>query len=72
MLITSAKKRDKVSKAITSSNFILFSLFGCTTRIYFMLSLSNLQGTEQTNSKLPSNILPGLILNIWQLSIFKK
>ena len=40
---TSAKERDKVSIAITSSNFILFSLFGCTTRIYFVLSLlSNL------------------------------
>ena len=39
ILITSAKKRDKVIIAITSSNFVFFSLFGCTTRIYFMLSL---------------------------------
>ena len=28
MLITSAEKRDRVSIAITSSNFILFSLLG--------------------------------------------
>ena len=35
-------KRDKVNIAITSSNLILFSLFGCTIRIYIMLSLSNL------------------------------
>ena len=42
--MNSAKKRDKVkvSIAITSS-FVLFSLFGCTTRIYFVFSLlSNL------------------------------
>ena len=40
ILITSAKKRNKVSINITSSNFILRSLLGCTARIYFMLSLS--------------------------------
>ena len=40
LLITSAKKRNKVSINITSSNFILCSLLGCTARIYFMLSLS--------------------------------
>ena len=40
ILITSAKKRNKVSINITSSNFILCSLLGCTARIYFMLSLS--------------------------------
>ena len=28
-----------MSIAITSSDFILFSLFGCTTRFYFILSL---------------------------------
>ena len=38
----------KVSVAITSSNFILFSLFGCTTRIDFMLFLlSNLHYINQ-------------------------
>ena len=42
ILITSAQKRDKVSIAITSCNFILYNLFGCTTRIYFMFSLCNL------------------------------
>ena len=43
ILITSAKKREKVIIAVTSSNFILLSLFGCTKRIYFMLFLfSNL------------------------------
>ena len=31
ILITLAKKRDKVSIAIMSSNFILCGLFGCTT-----------------------------------------
>ena len=43
--MNSAKKIDKVKVSIasTSSNFTLFSLFGCTTRIYFVLSLlSNL------------------------------
>ena len=37
-----AEKRDKLSIPITSSNFILYSLLGGTTRIYFMLSISNL------------------------------
>ena len=37
------KRRNKMSIVITSSNFILFSLFRYTTRIYFMPSLlSNL------------------------------
>ena len=31
-----AEKRDKLSIAITSSNFILYSLLMGTTRIYFM------------------------------------
>ena len=39
ILITSAKKRDKVIMAITTSNFILHSLLGCTKRVYFMLFL---------------------------------
>ena len=34
---------DKVSTAITSSNFILRSLLGDNKRIYFMLAISNLQ-----------------------------
>ena len=38
-VITSAKKRDEVSIAITSSNFVLCSPFGCTARIYFILFL---------------------------------
>ena len=29
--MTLAKNRDKVSIGITSSNFILYSVFGCTT-----------------------------------------
>ena len=33
ILITSAKKRDKVSLTIASSNFIYFLLFGCTLMI---------------------------------------
>ena len=37
-----AKKRDKVSIAITSSNFIVCSLLRC----YFMLSLSNLHQSK--------------------------
>ena len=42
ILITSAKKKNKVSKTITSSNITLCSLLGCTKRIYLMLSFSNL------------------------------
>ena len=39
ILITSGKKRNRVSIAITSSNSILCCFFGCTARIHFMLSL---------------------------------
>ena len=43
ILITSGKKRNKVGIAIASSNYILCSTLGGTTRICFMLSISNLQ-----------------------------
>ena len=64
--ITTDEKRDKASIAINFSNFIWFSLFGCTfldalispslISYIFREKFPN-QCKKQTNSRMPSNIL---------------
>ena len=47
VLITPAKKKDNVIIAITSSNFILRSLFGCTTwNLFYALFLSYIKSNH--------------------------
>ena len=67
--MTSAKKRDKVSRANTSY-FILCGLFGCTTKIYFMLSLIYIKWNHiaSTVKQLPPNDIHFSLLYVKDLA----
>ena len=55
MRITSAEKRDQVSTAITSSNFILFSLFWVHHKnlcpLFFLMYINNLSNDKVSTVK---------------------
>ena len=65
----SAKKKKKVSIAITPPNFFLCIPFGCTTRIYLMVSFSKLKREREREHKI-DQILKYSLLNSQQLMIY--